>query len=924
MSDSKQQTSFDWKRPSIWLGGSIVVLGLFWWGSSMVGNKNHVSFNEDVRPILNDNCLVCHGGVRQSGEFSLLFESDAYEPNESGKPAIVPGHPDSSEMIARVLHPDPEERMPLDHEPLSGGEVDLLKQWIKEGARWEQHWAYVAPKPLEPPYPKNSTWARNRIDQFILTRLEQEELEPAPEANCSTLHRRLSLDLTGLPPTPAEVDAFCNDTSDEAYEKIVDRLLESRHFGERWAAMWLDLARYADTKGYEKDGSRTIWKFRDWVIHALNRDLPFDEFTIQQIAGDLLPDPAEDQLIATAFHRNTMNNDEGGTDDEEFRTASVIDRVNTTWEVWMGTTMSCVQCHGHPYDPFRQKDYYEFFAFLNNTQDRDTPDEAPTLNTYNDLDKAKLTRILPWIAEAEGTEYPSHETWEEQKAGVLYPRARLYAGENDGYEKLNVVGRRIGSVKDGAYLIHRGINLSGADELSINYASGGDGGYVEVFLDSLEGRRIAHLFLPPTENWSDFTTLRFPIAAVSGTHDLHFSFSKAGEGSLFDIVWFYFHDSISHLSKEKRAELIEKRKEAASIRPEAATPIMREMPAESARKTYVFNRGNWMDPTEEVQPAVPAILPQLPADVPQNRLGLAQWIVSRENPLTSRVIVNRFWAELFGTGIVETLEDFGSQGAAPSHPELLDWLAQEFMTTHEWSVKRLLKYIVSSATYRQRSHVDPATYDRDPGNKLLARGPRIRLTAEQVRDQALAVSGLLSRKMFGPSVMPYQPEGIWNAPYSSEKWTTSEGEDSYRRGIYTYWRRTAPYPSMVAFDSPSREFCVSRRISTNTPLQALVTLNDPVYVEAAQALAARMIEEGGEKLESRIRAGFQRALVRDPQPGEIDVLRTLYKDAYFDYQDQGIFVDASLTENPSGDLELAAFTVVANAILNLDEFITKP
>ena len=712
--------------------------------------RNPVSFNEDVRPILNESCLDCHGGVRQSGEFSLLFASDAFEPTESGKPAIVPGHPDSSEFVRRIRHTEPSERMPLDHDPLPEDEIRILEQWIAEGAEWDTHWAYKAMMPVEVPVPRNASWGNNTIDAFILKGIEEEGLTVSPEADCRTLIRRVSLDLTGLPPTLDEVEAYCESQSEEAYEGVVDRLLASPRFGEHWAAMWLDLARYADTKGYEKDSPRTIWMYRDWVIKAFNQDMPFDQFTIEQLAGDLLPDPSEDQLIATAFHRNTMNNDEGGTDNEEFRIAAVIDRVNTTWEVWMGTTMACVQCHSHPYDPFRQTEYFEFLAFFNNTADHDTPNEFPILEVAFDS---------------------------------------VYAAAH--------------KIKDGL----------------------------------------------------------------------------------------------------------------------VRTPIMQELPADSGRTTYFFNRGSWLDQGAEVAPGTPGIMNAWPDGAPMNRLGVAQWILDPENPLTSRVTVNRFWAELFGAGLVETMEDFGSQGQQPTHPALLDWLAQEFMSTHEWRVKSLLKDIVMSATYRQRSDVRPQDLELDPLNRYLARAPRIRLSAEQLRDQALAASGLLSDKMYGPGVMPYQPDGIWRAPYSNLAWETSEGEDRYRRGIYTFWRRSAPYPSMVAFDSPSREVCVSRRVDTNTPLQALVTLNDPVYVEAAREMARSMVAAGQNDLSASVRHGFVQALVREPEPKELNILMELYQEAYFEFKEQrGVIATASVSER---EIELDAYAVVANAILNFDEFLTK-
>ena len=776
--------------------------GLLWWLYPPNSGGDEISFNADVRPILNDNCLVCHGGIQQAGGFSLLFPEEAVRPNESGKPAFIAGDPDASEMMRRVRHADPEERMPLEHPALSDAEIDILSRWIAQGAQWETHWAYNKPEQQQPPVARNASWVNNGIDLFILDGLDKQGLKPAREASCSTLMRRVSLDLTGLPPVPEDVDAFCKDLAPNAYEKVVDELLANPGFGERWAAMWLDLARYADSKGYEKDGPRTIWKYRDWVIDAFNDDMPFDQFTIEQLAGDLLPDPSEAQLIATAFHRNTMNNDEGGTDDEEFRMASVIDRINTTWEVWMGTTMACVQCHSHPYDPFTQKEYYEFLAFFNNTADKDTPNEYPTIKTFADSQRVEVESLVAWFA--------SQESFD------------------------------------------------------------------------LEG----HVSL----------------------------------GAKVDSLLKYTAD---------RKEFAEKRQQLAEIKPESSTPIFQELKGDERRATHVLNRGNFLDPEEEVQPGVPGVMPALPDEGTRDRLAMAQWIVSDENPLTARVIVNRFWEQVFGTGIIETTEDFGTQGLEASHPELLDWLALQFMHEHQWSVKSLLKQIVMSAAYRQEFDGSQNKLQVDPNNRLISRGPRIRLSAEQIRDQALAVSGLLSEKQFGPSVYPYQPDGIWNAPYSSLTWQISEGEDRYRRGLYTYWRRSAPYPSMMSFDSPSREFCVSRRISTNTPLQALVTLNDPVFVEAAEHLAGRVLDEGLEELDAKLILAFKLALMRDPVPAELAALRTLYKEAYFDFEDQAKTdqtpLDGDLTgeEKEVIDPEKASMTVVSNAILNLDEFIMK-
>jgi hypothetical protein len=765
-----------------------------WFGCESTANDT-VDFNNDIRPILNAHCLACHGGVRQSGGFSMLFPEEAFDETESGQPALIPGDPEASELMKRVMHHDPEMRMPLEADPLATEEIEKIRRWIEQGAEWDDHWAYIAPKPVALPAVRNQSWPKNGIDYFILERLENEGFHPSRQAECGTLLRRLSLDLIGLPPSPEEVGAFCKDPSDSAYETHVDRLLESPHFGERWAAMWLDLARYADSKGYEKDNHRSIWRYRDWVIDAFNRDFPFDQFTIEQIAGDLLPDPDEEQVIATAFHRNTMTNDEGGTDDEEFRVAAVIDRVNTTWEVFLGTTMACVQCHSHPYDPFRHEEYFRFYAYFNNTEDADRTDEEPLL--------------------------------------VGYSQSQL--------DRLETLGARIDS-------LHQVKNEPGVQSISYSTPAESD--------DSVESQ-------------------------------------------------------IARMKEEMEA-----------IEP-VSTPVMRELPEGERRTTRLFDGGNWLAQTVEVLPGVPGVMPDLPENAPQNRLGVAQWLVSPENPLTARVMVNRFWDQIFGRGIVETIEDFGTQGAAPSHPELLDWLALRFMNDHEWSVKSLLKDIVTSATYRQSSHVTREHLDRDPQNRLLARAPRFRLSAEQIRDQALVVSGLFSPKMFGPSVMPPQPEGIWRNPYSRMKWETSEGEDRYRRGLYTYWRRTAPYPSMITFDAPSREVCVSRRVRTNTPLQALVLLNDPVYVEAAVNLAGRMKERGGTDIDEQLKEGYRIALARTPGEAELSELRSLYQAVLEEYRHSPDEAAAFLQSVENPDIKLASLAMTASVILNLDSFVMK-
>lgn len=647
------------------------------------------------------------------------------------------------------------------------------------------HWAYVAP--VRPALPKveQSQWVRNPIDAFILARLEQEKLHPSAEADAVTLIRRLSLDLIGLPPTLAEVDAFAADTSPEACEHLVDRLLASPHFGERWARPWLDLARYADSHGYEKDPPRSIWPYRDWVIQAFNRNLPFDQFTVEQIAGDMLPEATEDQKIASGFHRNTMINTEGGVDAEQSRVETIVNRVNTTATVWLGSTLACAQCHNHKYDPFTQKEYYQFFAFFNNA-------DEPTLKLAS---AAQLAR-------------------EKQLSADV---ARLEA----------------------------------------------------------ELKTRAH------------------------TPEL----------------------------KAVREQLAESRKAEEALEKGIPTTLVMQERAQP-RETHVLVRGNFLDPAEKVSPGVPACLPPLPKGEPANRLTLARWLVSPENPLTARVTVNRFWEQIFGRGLVETVEDFGTQGARPTHPELLDWLATEFIARN-WDTKAILRLIVTSATYRQSSRSTPELVERDPYNRLYARGPRFRVTAEAIRDIALQASGLLSPKLGGPSVFPYQPDGIWTQLYSSDQWVTSKGEDKYRRGVYTFWRRTSTYPAFIAFDAPSRELICPRRQRSNTPLQALTTLNDPSFVEAAQALARRVMKQSQGDAAANAAYAFRLCVARAPRPEETKRLVALYQEELAHFKQ-----DASAAQKMAGggpgkppegaSLEsLAAWTVVANVLLNLDETVTK-
>ena len=775
----------------------------------------HVDFNAEIRPLLNERCITCHGGIKTKAELNLKFRDLALIGGKSGLPAIVPGDADASELIRMVSHEDASERMPREGAPLTQTEIDRLKDWINQGAEWERHWAYVVPvaESIE-----MTNGDLSPIDMFVRKKLTDAGLAPSPEASCEILARRVSLDLVGLPATLDQTESYCS-TGD--FEDLVDELLASASFGERWTALWLDLSRYADSKGYEADRERSIWRYRDWLINAFNNDKPFDQFTIEQIAGDLLPDATDEQKIATAFSRNSMTNDEGGTDDEEHRVAAVMDRVNTTWEVFQGTTMRCVQCHGHPYDPFKQEDYYASFAIFNNTADRDHSDEEPLLREFKPVHQERGVELL---------------------------------GE-----------------------------LAAADEAIINFVSTDE-------LLAIRSEWEGNLDDPKVVGGLS-TTVQNEVLRIARLP----SDERSGQQQVFIRDRFAeIHESTKAL-RDTRAEVSSA---LAELKP-VTTPVMLALAPGETRITHRFERGNFLSPLEEIQPGIPATFGVLPPDDVADRLAFARWLVSDENPLTARVTVNRFWEQLFGLGIVESADDFGTIGIAPTHSGLLDWLAVEFQHNLDWSVKGILKEIVMSATYRQSSNISPLKLDRDPRNQLLSRGPRFRLSAEQLRDEVLAVSGLLSTKQFGPSVMPPQPDGIWKNPYNGLKWVEAEGEDRYRRAIYTFWRRTGPYPSMITFDAPSREFCISRRIRTNTPLQALVMLNDPAFWEAAEALAVKMENNLPEAatVEQRVALGYRLALSRDPSPEKLAVLTTL-------------------AENGS-------LALVANAIMNLDEFLTK-
>lgn len=1123
-----------------------------------------VNFNRDIRPILTENCFPCHGPDPSARKAKLRLDlaEQAVKPAKSGALAIVPGKPEQSELVKRIFSTDPEELMPRreTHKVLKTEQKEKLRQWIQEGAIYQGHWSFTPPvRPPVPPENNQKSQIKNPIDAFIAARLGESGLSPA--ADRPTLARRAALDLTGLPPSPAEVGAFVADTAPDAFERYVDKLLASPHYGERWARMWMDIARYADSAGYGSDPLRlNIWPWRDWVIHAFNQNVSWDKFSRLQLAGDLLEHPAPEQIIATGFHRNTMTNTEGGTDDEEWRVAAVKDRAAVTAQAWMGLTMGCAQCHSHKFDPISQEEYYRFYALFNQTEDTDQPDERPTLPVPTAEQRAKMDALQKEIASMEArlkSNTPELEKelatweqqvsrdagwqaldvatlttgdapaprWEKQSDGSILTRdsapgaitfhlaagTKLHgltglrlevlpddslpgrgpghaSGGNAVVSDLTVTAQPAAGPAPGVRYVRieapgkkRFLHLAevqvfaGKENLapqgtasqsstafggdasrandgntdgeftknSVSHTGSDDGPWWEVDLGSarnvdriavwnrkeaaerLTNWRIVALDekhqpvwkrdveKPPSPSFetaldparpvtlthpsADFSQEKWDVGmAIDGKPDTGWAWSP--QGGMAHTAAFEFSQPVDFPGAETQlnisiaqhygqshtlgrfrlsvttaappftilprnlrttlataaaqrtpeqkhallaffrpfsktladatAQVAEKKKALASIQP-VAVPVMRELPPDKRRKTHFLNKGNFLDPGEEVQPGFPAAFGAPPPGTPASRLGVVQWIFSAENPLTARVAVNRFWAQLFGTGIVETEEDFGMQGAYPSHPELLDWLAVEFRDTG-WDLKRLLKLIVTSATYCQSSAVRADTASIDPRNRLLSRYPRRRLDAEQVRDQALALSGLLSEKIGGPSVYPPQPDGLWKAAFNGERtYHTSKGEDKYRRGLYTIWRRTVPYPSMATFDAPSRETCTLRRTPTNTPLQAYVTLNDPVYVEAAEALARRILKEGGPDTASRVNFGLTLVLARPADPAAAAALTKLFVSELARCKADPNAAQ-KLATNYLGPLppgvdaaEAAAWTAVANVLLNLDGVLMK-
>jgi hypothetical protein len=795
-----------------------------------------ISFSRQIRPILSENCIACHGPDEKGrkGKLRLDDERDAKR-DRKGDFVILPGKPEQSELIKRIESTDPDDVMPppKQHKTIPAAQLALLKEWIKQGAPWGRHWSY---EPVaRPSIPQNGE--ANPIDAFLADRQKKEGLTWSPEAPKAILIRRLALDITGLPPTPAEVTQLNGAKHDD----IVAHFLAKPAYGEHWARQWLDLARYADSAGYPSDPGRIIWAYRDWVIKALNKNQPFDRFVIDQLAGDLLPDPTEDQIVATAFHRNTMTQNEGGTSDEEFRNAAVIDRVNTTYAVFMGTTMACAQCHTHKYDPITIEEYFRSYAFLNQSADSDKRDESPLHEIYPPGMKARREQWMKESSAAEAAFKKPLPAW-----------------------------------------------LFGFDE-----------------------------WLAKSPKLTDK-----PLkAALDAPKDKR---TKAQTKQLSD----YYVRNVSVAAKAERALADDLKTKIAGSAP-VTVPVMKDLAGDKRRKTFVQLRGNWQALGHQVDEGVPTHLARWDETLPKNRLGLARWIASRDNPLTARVTMNRLWETVFGVGIVRSSEEFGSQGDLPVHPELLDWLAAEFAESG-WDTKKMLTLILNSRAYRQSSASSAKLNEQDPDNRFVARGPRFRPSGELLRDQALAVSGLLSAKMYGAPVRPMRPNmGLSIAFGGSGDWMTSTGEDRHRRSLYTETRRSTPYPSFATFDAPNRETCVVRRDRSNTPLQAFVTLNDPVYVEASQALARRLLKEGGASDESRLRLAYALCLAREPDANELATLKALLTKSAAQYKTDAALALKMATEplgpaDKGADLPvLAAWTAVSSVIMNLDEFLMR-
>ena len=971
--------------------------------SGLKGAVGEVDFNRDIRPILAGKCFACHGPDEEARKAKLRLDDRAVAVKKGG---VIPGKPDESKVILRVFSDDPDEVMPPPelNSALTAEQKEILRKWVAEGAEYSLHWAFVPPKRPALPVVKEASWLRNDIDRFILGNLERNALKPSPEADRHILVRRVYLDLIGLPPTPEEADFYVSDKSQEAYGNLVDRLLKSPRYGEHWARAWLDLARYADTNGYEKDRSRTIWPYRDWVIKALNEDMPFDQFTIEQIAGDMLPNPAPSQIIATGFHRNTMINEEGGIDPLEFRFHAMVDRVATTGAVWMGLTTVCGQCHSHKYDPFSQTDYYRLMALLNNADEPDYLIPDPKILERRKVvgeeiarEESVLERKIPrfeekfvkWLSE----QRPAATKWQVMRPTFMktnLPRLEIleddsllstgditkrdtfilrfhsdspvtavrlevmpddrlpaggpgrcyYEGRKGDFFLSEVKGKAngkavkfvdpshsFGKISIGSGKAHAANVLDG--EGSTGWSTSGREGQSSQLVLPLETPlsvgtelEISMLF----ERHYAASLGRFRFAATSTKKKVRAKQLPAeieellvlGERGLNPIQ----RDKLRRYFLLTASEFAEIRKPIEILRNSLPklpiTMIMRERPADNPRPTFRHHRGEYLSPREKVTPGVPAAFPSLPEGELANRLTFAKWLASSRNPLVDRVTVNRAWRAFFGAGLLRTSGDFGTQSESPDHPELLDWLAVEFRE-QGMSMKKLHRLIVTSATYRQDSRVTPELLARDSDNRLLTRGPRHRLDAEVIRDLMLATSGQLSLKMFGPSVYPPQPASVTAVAYGATKWNVSKGEDRYRRSIYTFSKRTAPFAAFTTFDAPSGEGCVVRRNRSNTPLQALTLLNDDMFVELVQLLSREAVKLPGD---ARVGFFFRKLLTRSPTSAE-RVLTQEFLRAQRERLGQGELDAAQIMGKKNATDELAALALLARVIMNLDETLNK-
>ncbi len=1065
-----------------------------------------IDFNRDIRPILSDHCYACHGpddNKRKSG-LRLDQKESAFSELKSGEHAIVPGQPDTSSLVTRILSADPDDLMPPPEngKPLTREQIDLLVRWVKEGAPWKNHWSFIPPERAQPPEVGRPDWPANDLDRFILERIERTGLEPAPEADRPTLLRRVTFDLTGLPPTPEEVDAFVADASPDAYSKVVERLLASPHYGERMTMNWLDLARYADTSGYHFDGVRFMWLWRDWVIKAFNENKRYDEFTVEQLAGDLLPQATRDQRIATGFVRNNMTNDEGGADPDEYLNKYVADRVSTLGNVWLGMTVACAECHDHKFDPLKTTEFYQLYAFFHNVPEKgldrirtDNPPPrlpVPTIEqamqfveadfTLRDAEKTLQDRnnelgetqekweretlaAPPAIADEAGlfawlrlddsltvvtnptnapaaspTASPEVASPEPEATGAIFVRddkpefadgrlgrslkfdgrMHLELGPLAAFDHTNAFsyGAWVKAQSSGAILskMEKGPGFRGFDlfvndnrfEVHLSHQFPDDaikvktreqftGGWRHVLVTYDGTGKAAGLKLYVDGRLREFETEKDTLkGSIANAEPVRLG-SRRGEGHFkgqLDDVRFYdraltvedarliaFEGMITILNKSRGNRSDEERSDLARfyrenyavdyLRAEAAlakarkekndliaaiptSMIMEEM--NPPRETYRLVRGDFRTKGERVYPGTPEYLPPLRRakvsnekgrlkvgyadEAPEagwqpNRLDLAAWLVAPEHPLTARVTVNRYWAMFFGAGLVNTINDFGSQGEWPSHPELLDWLAARFRDgdpaaappVKPWDVKALVRLIVTSRTYRQSSVASPEKRERDPYNRLLARSPRLQLDAEFVRDNALAVSGLLNAKIGGGSVKPYQPPGLWDG--TDSVFVQDHGEDLYRRGMYVFWRRSAHYPAFATFDAPNREVCTFVRQRTQTPLQSLVLMNDPAFVECARGLAQRVMKEEPDDLDRRLLRAFRLTLGRVPSEDELATLKRTYEQQLAVFQEDPKAVEELLKVGESkvpeslDRVKLAAMTAVANVLLNLNETITK-